>query len=949
MASGPAWKSDLRGDVNNLQYGSLEKSKIPKYRLSGHGRVIGLDRSFRISTHSQEHREVITGSFDLPSRRKDQSLATARLGPEQQITSAQESLHDPVEEQSSYVAFDHPRKRVKLSPGHDPRFSKASASTRIQLDEVHIRQRKLTNQVTDDPEDVKSWLDLIDHQALVVRGSDRADLKLTRSQRQTLISMRIALYEQALAKVTQATARQTLVAGLMKEGSQIWDHERQVSEWERVLKTGPSFELRLLYLNFLMSASRSFSCEHVLEVMSGYFGLYRRESASRVRDRQLIHLLSRLTMFLSQAGFRERAFAIWQANLELAYYKDESLIDPITEFEHFWDSERPRIGEAGAKGWTRSTDSVARTEDLSAEAMSHSGQDQLNDYASWAASEAQVSNRQTLPARTSENSTDPYRVILFADIEPYLFCDFAPEEDDLLNAFLRFCELPLHDAIDGDSAIDTFLWNKSPFADGSAPSDTFGLAQYVTPDTNERMSTTAASPVPKDNLQHTPLVKTAVEVLQQILSSRTGDEDLADYILTFESFDSRLNPSKARKLAKKFLKQFPSSIRLYNTYADIEARSKGLRAAEQIWLTVLSMLGRASVGRIRERLSILRSWAWQCTLNDQSGRALQVLSNAHLTAPILDATQPTSDHQLQQAESFLWSELSRAHAKPALEELVLIVQLLALLQYHFKDRDLSTSLQVYEQCLALSTFLSAHLPATTKRALEQLHVHRNELISHHMRSPGTQFKPKQIIASLQDSCRAFPHNLVFRKQYNIFVQNHGGIDRLRATAMSLQSTSEMTLIDHLSNVHTALSLPSYQGGTEHVIRAAFQHAVLPPGEKNDDVSASRSTSTNIRSCPAINVAFLKWELSLLRALPSHETTVSRRTSQPSAKRDQKVRNRQVQNVRKAFRVAVGNCPWVKEIYLLYFDEALRDEISVSEWEEVYESMLERGLRICVER
>jgi hypothetical protein len=972
MASAPAWKSDLRGDSNNLQYGSLEKSKIPKYRLAGHGRVIGLDRIFRISPPSEGHRKVIAGNLDLPHRRRDESLSTARLGQEQQVISAQESSHDAVEEQSNYVAFDRPRKRVKLSNGHDPRFSSGpmadadtdddsftedddiaatglnteQASTAIHLDEVQIRQRTLMKQVADDPEDVRSWLDLIDHQALVVRGSDRAGNKLTRSQRQTLISMRIAIYEQALARLQQSTARQTLVTGLMKEGSQIWDHERQVLEWQKILKTSHSFELRLLYLDFLMSASQSFSCDHVLEVTAGYFASYRREPPGELRNKQLVHLLSRLTTLLSQAGFRERAFAIWQANLELAYYKDERLSDPLGAFEQFWDSERPRIGEAGATGWTRSTDLVARPEGSSAEAMPPLGQDQPDHYPSWAATEVEVSSRQALPARTSENSIDPFRVVMFADIEPYLVHGFTSKETDLLNAFLRFCQLRPQDTFRVDSSIDPYLWDRCPLTVGRITDDTFQPMQPVPQDATHITSSTTTSTVPLDTLQLTPPVEVALSVLRQIQSTRSDDEDLADYILTIESM---ISSARARKLAKKLLKQSPSSIRLYNTYANIEARSNGLQAAEQIWLAVLSMLGLAGNEKVYERFSILRSWAWQCTLEIQSRRALQVLSSVHMAAPMLDPAEPTADDQLEQAESFLWSELSRAHAKAALDDLVLIVQLLALLQYHAKNRDLSASLQVYEQCLTFSTFQSAHLPPATNRALEQLHTHRNELIAHHVGSSGTQFKPKQIIAFLQDSCRAFPQNLAFRKQYNTFVQKHGGIDRLRATAMSPQSDGEMTLVDHLANIHAAMSLPNYQGGTEHVIRAAFQHAVLSPGEEGDDFSASRSASTSVHSCPAINIAFLQWELSLLRALPTQVLTVSGSTSQFSVKREQKVRKRQVQNVKKAFRTAVGNCPWVKEIYLLYFDEALRDDVTVAEWDEVYESMLERGLRICVER
>src|SRR5271156_3782018 len=49
---------DRRGNIQNLQYGSLSEYDIPRYRTIGYGRVLGLDSRFRVSRDTRQVEEI---------------------------------------------------------------------------------------------------------------------------------------------------------------------------------------------------------------------------------------------------------------------------------------------------------------------------------------------------------------------------------------------------------------------------------------------------------------------------------------------------------------------------------------------------------------------------------------------------------------------------------------------------------------------------------------------------------------------------------------------------------------------------------------------------------------------------------------------------------------------------------------------------------------------------
>lgn len=97
-----------------------------------------------------------------------------------------------------------------------------------------------------------------------------------------------------------------------------------------------------------------------------------------------------------------------------------ALPELLAAFEEFWDSEQPRIGEAGALGW-RAWDEARHSSEprvLEPSTIDPTSQD---PFAAWYEIERQVSVRDRRPMRaidvSAEEEDDPYRIVLFSDIQ----------------------------------------------------------------------------------------------------------------------------------------------------------------------------------------------------------------------------------------------------------------------------------------------------------------------------------------------------------------------------------------------------------------------------------------------------------------------------------------------------------------------------------------------------
>jgi hypothetical protein len=91
----------------------------------------------------------------------------------------------------------------------------------------------------------------------------------------------------------------------------------------------------------------------------------------------------------------------------------------LDELEEFWDSEVPRLGEDGAKGWKIWYSSKSNQIPPPTPLLPSSRSD-LDPFRDWAGHEELLDSRVLLPSRSDSDTSDPHSTVLFSDIRPLL-------------------------------------------------------------------------------------------------------------------------------------------------------------------------------------------------------------------------------------------------------------------------------------------------------------------------------------------------------------------------------------------------------------------------------------------------------------------------------------------------------------------------------------------------
>lgn len=121
----------------------------------------------------------------------------------------------------------------------------------------------------------------------------------------------------------------------------------------------------------------------------------------------------------------------------------------LADLETFWDSEVPRVGETGAKGWRNSSadDDAPEGSPDTFPTSPLSSDLKPRPHEKWASTERLTSAANPRPARTTDpgidDDVDPFRVVLFDDVKDFMFIVHSPDSQlQLVYAFLTFLGLP---------------------------------------------------------------------------------------------------------------------------------------------------------------------------------------------------------------------------------------------------------------------------------------------------------------------------------------------------------------------------------------------------------------------------------------------------------------------------------------------------------------------------
>lgn len=523
-------------------------------------------------------------------------------------------------------------------------------------DEARMRQIELSKQVQEHPDDLDAWLKLIDHQDELIAtvGGDRKR-KFTVAETQSVADIKLSMYGKALAKLRTDTPRDRLLLGMLDEGSKIWDTKKLSKKWRDALKEYPQYiSLWTKYLDFQQTQFIDFTYDQCRSIFTNSLKISSGSDLGKPENDNIkLYLFLRMTVFMREAGFTEHAIALWQAMLEFncfvpqEYKAHKDSPDAKSAFEEFWESEVPRIGETGAKGWGGGNGTATEPKvDVSQNSVNKKA-----IFESWLACERERELNSRLPARTLDEveEDDPYRVILFSDVQESLIPFSTSAASDLLiNGFLTFCLLPpllsdepaefvsecrgdpflrndLLDRYDGqewlpslhdDQRASTPMSLKFPLQNFIATTDTLfenGDNWYSSLEIWKRSYLENEGPLDPN------WVRTS---LRNLVEGNTKNDNLAEYTLAIEFICS---PKDARKYGKSLLKKRPSSLRLYNAYALLECRNGNLDAAEHVWTTTLSMSKGFSPEEKLGRIVLWRTWLWELVNKRDYAKAVRLL------------------------------------------------------------------------------------------------------------------------------------------------------------------------------------------------------------------------------------------------------------------------------------------------------------------------------------
>ncbi|KAL9030273.1 MAG: hypothetical protein Q9196_001586 [Gyalolechia fulgens] len=846
------------------------------------------------------------------------------------------------------------------------------------LDEQLQRNRvTLSSKVKRDPADWQSWVELLELQdAMDGILNDPSQMRHTNAERQSNAELALSICKRALRSVVDPEGRERLYLCQMSKASQVWEMAKILARWQSILQEHPSsHRLWKRFLDFSQSTFSNFNLEETRKKYLDCLDMLRAarervdsETAphSKIFSTQ-VYILLRLTLLLREGGFAEIAVAMWQALLEFQFNKPRqtrhtprqaaakpTYRESALAFEHFWNSETPRIGEPNAKGWLNLNDNDHVYEQPS-EITERLPPAKGTTLKLWSETECQAASISRTPSRSIDKSSDdPFRVAFFLDIKSALIESPMPSDTPIiLSAFLRFCHLPPYldssNPHTGSWYSDQFIRNEVLY-DQSMSADFLlktSRSMALNPRNNEDgvldtniSNPTSASPFGFPLVEHQISSDTlfstscewfsafgagvqssgpipgefALRTVKLLVENGVGGDDLGEYLLALELQVSR---ATVKKCAKSLLKTRPSSLRLYNAYALVQDQLGNREEASTVIETAVRMSTTLDESARRDVILLWRSQMWQHLRDGETSIALELLfrlehgndlkgrpSDRDKTS---DATSATPRLRLRQALS-----AGRDHmlSLGLAIQAVCYAELLVVLEYLQDPTSLQAALETFRANLdiLMKSLLTNRAPeALFRQSFARL------LYTHiiHKRP----FSPITIRSFLTECITAFPQNSIFLSLYGWNESRFRIDDRVRGIMRDVvfahrhhhrpdgDDAASKSIIPHFFAVYTDLHRGVAHGSNQNAIRGSFERAL-----RSEDAAHSASL----------------WKLYFLF---EHE-------------------NGEMKRARDLFHRAVRACPWVKDIYMLAF-VYLAEIMSEEERRGVYEMMMEKELRIHV--
>ncbi|KAL5535434.1 hypothetical protein ACEPAF_3528 [Sanghuangporus sanghuang] len=442
---------DRKGDELNIRYGSLHSGDVPKYWHVARGKkVLGLEPHLAVLYRGSKGLEIGEAGWfnrspqltDSRSRPLLTSKDTRRLTTTNRTMLKYEEVDGFIRVSSRKgkgKENDQPYRAISLDKDESDSDSSSqdedgSSDEDSDVSPMSAREEALRNleqRLANDPTSESMWLSLLHHS---IGGIE----PLSKNADRTRAEISVSVLERALS-AHQDNARSSLLRlKCLKAGEVTWDMTRMKDEWRKALKAIPTADMHVEWLDWTIRSTPDFNAvvEYAIEATNL---VSNNIAAGENADFAKLRVFWRIATFFRQAGYVERGFALLQAQAELSFnipreIEKSPFEKQLDSLEEFWDSEAPRIGEAGAKDWKvwRTSEDVApATKPRPIGTGKSSG-----PFAVWRFREAESDRRLIFPSRVASGNNndipnehdnedededeDPYASVLFSDIRPFL-------------------------------------------------------------------------------------------------------------------------------------------------------------------------------------------------------------------------------------------------------------------------------------------------------------------------------------------------------------------------------------------------------------------------------------------------------------------------------------------------------------------------------------------------
>lgn len=658
----PFFVVDKKGDPLIRRYG-VDKYKAPQFRRRGREDVLGTDGYLYIHRDAADEQFSIRrpGVFYGSSLRERNPLRSRIRHVQAKQLRADKDAEARGLDTGDFISLETRKmraRRVEAMPDDEDRpdyrsiegkKSRAAASDLDtdsessdddgagERDPLKEKSIELTRRVKEHPNDTPAWLELIDHQDVLMKAGADINEDVPVDEVKSFAEIKLSMYEKALANTASARDREQILVGQMREGAKVWDADVMAKRWSKLSgEIEGSFALWRANLDFEMSNINTFQYERVKDIFIRRLALLNSRAVQLLVPPyelgslygEMIYVFLRATRFFHDCGYRELSVAAWQALLELNFSGGAGFSAPqpsVPEsFSEFWEFEAPRIGEKGAMGWEHFVRTGGPEPPEPAEADEEVPLESRDVYKAWAAEEMRRMRKARMPSRTLDecDSDDPYGIIMFSDLEGLLFAIpgniLAEVGGELSDAFLTFCQLP--------RLSNTRAWETDPFVTPrdkafecsisemsptpAIPSEDVDSSRPP-PEFATRRVTPAVAPAFICSLLHWGRYASAedvpVDTSWVILTLKTlverGRAELAGYYLTMEWVADNKG---IRKPARELIRKHPENVGLYSLYALFEWANGNGEMARTV-LASATKLGEATSAAILP-LWLTRAW-----------------------------------------------------------------------------------------------------------------------------------------------------------------------------------------------------------------------------------------------------------------------------------------------------------------------------------------------------